>query len=129
LLFSAQAPYPRLPFPNTPQHHPVPSLSFISDTATSLKSKDHKKSPWQNISVKDEYVLSAVPPWFAAMLHSLRDTIISPATYVCPTSQNTRLMPLTAPSAIHLMICFLPDSQQRGLSVRALSPLSSLQRF
>lgn len=26
---------------------------------------------------------------------------------------------LTAPSAVHLMTCFSPDSQQRGLSVEA----------
>ena len=45
------------------------------------------------------------------------------------TSQNTWLSLLTAPSAVHLMTCFLPDSQHRGLSVRASSPLSPLQRF
>jgi len=28
-------------------------------------------------------------------------------------------LPLTAPSAIHLLSCFPPDSQQRGLSVGA----------
>ena len=36
---------------------------------------------------------------------------------------------LTAPSAVHLTICFTPDSQQRGLSVVASSPLSPLQQF
>ena len=36
---------------------------------------------------------------------------------------------LTAPSAIHLTTCFLPDSQPLRFSVRASLPLSSLQRF
>ena len=45
------------------------------------------------------------------------------------TSQNTRPMPLTAPSAVHLMICVSPDSQQRGLSMEEQLPLSPLQRF
>ena len=35
---------------------------------------------------------------------------------------------LTAPSAVHLTTCFLPHSQQRGLSVKASLPLSPLQR-
>lgn len=34
-----------------------------------------------------------------------RDTNISPATNVCPTSQNTRLAPFPAPSAVHLTGC------------------------
>ena len=38
-------------------------------------------------------------------------------------------LPLTAPSAVHLTICFTPDSQQHRLSVVASSPLSPLQRF
>ena len=47
------------------------------------------------------------------------------------TSQNTpqELPRLTAPSAAHLTTCFLPDSQQHGLSGKASSPLSPLQRF
>ena len=36
---------------------------------------------------------------------------------------------LTTPSAVHLTTCFLPDSQQHGLSGKASSPLSPLQRF
>ena len=36
---------------------------------------------------------------------------------------------LTAPSAVHLTTCFLPDSQHRRLSVKASLPLSPLQRF
>ena len=36
---------------------------------------------------------------------------------------------LTAPSAAHLINCFLPDSQQRGLSGKAYLPLSPPQRF
>lgn len=47
------------------------------------------------------------------------------------TSQNTQpeLRPLTAPSAVHLTTCFLPDSQHLRLSVKASLPLSPLQRF
>ncbi len=36
---------------------------------------------------------------------------------------------LTAPSVVHLTICFLPDSQHHRLSVKALLPLSPLQQF
>lgn len=50
------------------------------------------------------------------------------------TSQNTlniacRFVHLTAPSAVHLTTCFSPDSQHHRLSVKALLPLSPLQRF
>ena len=52
------------------------------------------------------------------------------------TSWNTPWQPiqcscpgLTTPSAVHLTTCFLPDSQQHGLSGKASSPLSPLQRF
>ena len=45
------------------------------------------------------------------------------------TSQNTWPKSLTAPSAVHLTTCFLPDSQHRRLSVKASLPLSPLQRF
>ena len=37
--------------------------------------------------------------------------------------------PLTAPSAVHLPTCFLPDSHHRGLSVKSWSALSPHQRF
>ena len=47
-------------------------------------------------------------------------------TLLCSSLASHRL---TAPSAVHLMTCFSPDSQHRGLSVEALSPLSPLQRF
>ena len=36
---------------------------------------------------------------------------------------------LTAPSAVHLTTCFLPDSQHHRFSVKASLPLSPLQRF
>ena len=39
------------------------------------------------------------------------------------------LHPLTAPSAVHLTVRFLPAFQRRGLSGRAWPPLSPLQRF
>ncbi len=37
--------------------------------------------------------------------------------------------PFTAPSAVHLLVCFLPDSQHRRLSVKASPVLSPHQRF
>lgn len=56
----------------------------------------------------------------------LKNTIIFPTTYACLTSQNTleprcknQKLYLTAPSAVHLTICFQPDSQHRRLSVWA----------
>ncbi len=46
------------------------------------------------------------------------------------TLQNTLWKShFTAPSAVHLTICFLPDSQHRRLSVKASLPLSPPQRF
>ena len=46
------------------------------------------------------------------------------------TSQNTLgISHLTAPSAVHLTTCFLPDSQHHRFSVKASLPLSPLQRF
>ena len=46
------------------------------------------------------------------------------------TSQNTLgISHLTAPSAVHLATCFLPDSQHHRFSVKASLPLSPLQRF
>ena len=47
-----------------------------------------------------------------------------------PTLQNILRKPhLTAPSAVHLTTCFLPDSQHHRLSVRASLPLSPPHRF
>ena len=47
-----------------------------------------------------------------------------------PTSQDTLCRAhFTAPSAVHLTTCFLPDSQHHRLSVKASLPLSPLQRF
>ena len=61
---------------------------------------------------------------------TLQDTCISQATDVCLHVAEYSVKPhLTAPSAVHLTTCFLPDFQHRRLSVKASLPLSPLQRF
>ena len=95
---------------------------------------ENKKVPDRDtLSVKDESYIFAVPPWFAVFLiktapfagyHHI------PGNWRMPS--RCRILgckPLTAPSAVHLMTCFPPDSQRRRLSVGASSPLSPLQRF
>ncbi|MDD4430920.1 MAG: hypothetical protein PHF61_05910, partial [Bacteroidales bacterium] len=42
---------------------------------------------------------------------------------------NTQLSLLTAPSAVHLLTCFPPESHRLGLSVGSSSTLSPRQRF
>ncbi|MBR2593019.1 MAG: hypothetical protein IKD83_00130, partial [Firmicutes bacterium] len=51
------------------------------------------------------------------------------ASNVAEYSEKCTFFPLTAPSAVHLAACFLPDSQHRRLSVKASLPLSPHQRF
>jgi len=50
-----------------------------------------------------------------------RDTDISPAFHACLSRRRILcgIPHLTAPSAVHLTTCFLPDSQHRRLSVKA----------
>lgn len=50
-----------------------------------------------------------------------RDTDISPAYHACLSRRRILcgVPHLTAPSAVHLTTCFLPDSQHRRLSVKA----------
>ena len=61
----------------------------------------------------------------ATLIHektcSLKDTNISRTTNVCPyvAEYSVPVAHLTTPSAVHLIICVSPDSQQRGLSVEA----------
>ena len=50
-------------------------------------------------------------------------------TPACASQNTPGLTRLTAPSAVHLTMCFLPDSHPRRLSVKASLPLSPLQRF
>lgn len=94
----------------------------------------HKKSLTEIIPSRTNNLLSAVPP----CIH--RNCPVRLAGY-CHIPGNWRIpsrwrilsiyhdMPLTSPSAVHLTVCFLPGSQQRGLSVKASLPLSPLQRF
>ena len=50
-------------------------------------------------------------------------------TPACASQNTPGLTRLTAPSAVHLTMCFLPDSHPRRLSVKASLPLSPHQRF
>ena len=60
--------------------------------------------------------LSEIPAYLRQFTHALRRRIL------CKIH-------LTAPSAVHLTICFVPGSQHPGFSVGASLPLSPLQRF
>ena len=75
--------------------------------------------------------LSAVPPWFTVWPVRLAGYQHIPDNWRMPT--RCRILwdfsHLTAPSAVHLTTCFLPDSQQHRFSVKALLPLSPLQQF
>lgn len=101
-----------------------------------LPSKEsQKKRPWQKYTFCQGRTkhLSAVPPWFTAWpVHlDLAGYLHIPGKWRLPaTSQHTLwISHLTAPSAVHLTTCFLPDSQHHRLSVKASLPLSPLQRF
>ena len=50
-------------------------------------------------------------------------------TLACSVAEYFGKIHLTAPSAVHLTTCFLPDSQHHRFSVKASLPLSPLQRF
>ncbi len=81
-------------------------------------------------SVKDEYTIRG-----ATLIHGCDSVRLARYQHI---SGNLRLpkrrrilgiIPLTAPSAVHLTICFAPGSQHPGFSVGASLPLSPLQRF
>ena len=71
------------------------------------------------------FALPAVPPCFTACAVRFCETPsrFRQLTYAL-TSRSTGeprfRLPFTAPSVVHLAACFRPDSQHRGLSVRAL---------
>ena len=71
----------------------------------------------------------------ATLIHGITRALSRIPTYprqltYAHTLQNTlENIHLTAPSAVHLTTCFLPDSQHLRLSVKASLPLSPLQRF
>jgi len=80
-------------------------------------------------SVKDEYTIRG-----ATLIHDLTRALSEIPSYLrlvtlAQTSQNTLIAHFTAPSAVHLTICFAPGSQHPGFSVGASLPLSPLQRF
>lgn len=80
-------------------------------------------------SVKDEYTIRG-----ATLIHDLTRALSEIPSYLrlvtlAQTSQNTLTNHFTAPSAVHLTICFVPGSQHPGFSVGASLPLSPLQRF
>ena len=97
------------------------------------RSLIEQKRPWQRFTLCQGRIkhLSAVPPWFTVWPVRLAGYQHIPGKWRLPaTSQNTLWEShLTAPSAVHLTTCFLPDSQHRRLSVKASLPLSPLQRF
>ena len=61
--------------------------------------------------------LSGIPTYSRQLTYAPRRRILSASA------------PLTAPSAVHLPVCFLPDFQRRRLSVKASPTLSPRQRF
>ena len=89
------------------------------------------------LSVKDEQVqIKYDTIRGATLIHghnpcAYQETNISPATDVCRNvaEYSVKGSHLTAPSAVHLTTCFLPDFQLRRLSVKASLPLSPSQRF
>lgn len=60
---------------------------------------------------------------------SRRNTNIFPATDVCLTSQNTRLLPFLAPSAAHLTVCVLPALTIPARCKCTITSLLPLLRF
>ena len=60
---------------------------------------------------------------------SRRNTSIFPATDVCLTSQNTRLLPFLAPSAAHLTVCVLPAFTVPARCKCTITSLLPLLRF
>lgn len=60
---------------------------------------------------------------------SRRNTNIFPATDVCLTSQNTRLLPFLAPSATHLTVCVLPAFTVPARCKCTITSLLPLLRF
>ena len=99
------------------------------DVISSVKGAS-KKRPWQKYTFcqgRTKY-LSAVPPWFTAWPVHLAGYLHIPGKWRLPaTSQNTQHMHqtisgtslLTAPSAVHLTMCFLPEFHHLRLSVKA----------
>ena len=71
----------------------------------------------------------------ATLIHGMTRALSRIPTYprqmtsACNVAEYFVKSHLTAPSAVHLTTCFLPDSQQHRLSVKASLPLYPLQRF
>ena len=71
----------------------------------------------------------------ATLIHGMTRALSRIPTYprqmtsACNVAEYFVKSHLTAPSAVHLTTCFLPDSQQHRLSVKASLSLSPLQRF
>ena len=71
----------------------------------------------------------------ATLIHGMTRALSRIPTYprqmtsACNVAEYFVKSHLTAPSAVHLTTCFSPDSQHHRLSVKALLPLSPLQRF
>ena len=110
----------------TPYRNPLWKRKDSFDVISSVKGAS-KKRPWQKYTFYQGRTkhLSAVPPWFTAWPVHLAGYQHIPDIYTPAYSvaEYSGLLHLTAPSAVHLTTCFLPDSQQHRLSVKAsLSP-------
>ena len=92
---------------------------------------EKKNAPTEYTFCQGRIKLSAVPPWIHGKYRALSRIPTYPRQLThAHALQNTLCFShLTAPSAVHLTTCFLPDSQHRRLSVKALLPLSPLHRF
>lgn len=97
-----------------------------------------KESPKNKASLTERYLLSRTNKTLirgATLIHGMTRALSRIPTYprqmtsACNVAEYFVKSHLTAPSAVHLTTCFLPDSQHHRLSVKASLPLSPLQRF
>ena len=101
------------------------AASFLSGLPEIIRYKTNKKIPdTDNLHISVSRTISTYRG--ATLIHgnipcALRNTNISPATDVCPTSQSTgqEYLLLTAPSVVHLADCVPSGSHRPGLSVGA----------
>lgn len=94
----------------------------------------HSYSAYKKIRPRQEYMsrTDTVPRCHLGSEEtpcSRRNTNIFPATDVCLTSQNTRLLPFLAPSAAHLTVCVLPAFTVPARCKYTITSLLPLLRF
>ena len=92
-----------------------------------------KKSPAKKVSLPRTNKQIIYPRCHLDSQHTLRRLAgyqHTPGNSRIPTRYRIlRKIRFPVPSVVHLTSCFLPDSQHRGFSVKALLPLSPPQRF